>query len=194
MTTARTGGEIVPSPILGMLIFIGTEVMFYAALISTFLVIRSGEAFWPPPLQPRLPVEATAFNTLVLLISGFLFWRAHRMEGGKDTGEMVFSRKILGWTVLLGLFFVIFQGYEWVRLVSFGLTLSSSIYGALFYLIIGAHAMHALGAVLFMVYLWWRMGPAHPTPISSVAVQSGRILWTFVVGIWPLLYGLVYLW
>ena len=56
----------VSSGVIGMLIFMVTEAMFFAALISAYLVIRSGIEEWPPWGQPRLPIETTAFNTLVL--------------------------------------------------------------------------------------------------------------------------------
>ena len=62
----------VSSGVVGMLLFMVTEVMFFGALISAYLVIRAGLDEWPPWGQPRLPIETTAINTLVLLVSGLL--------------------------------------------------------------------------------------------------------------------------
>ena len=64
--------QIVPNGMLGMLIFTLTELMFFLALISAFLIIKARSDVWPPLDQPRLPVEMTAFNTVLLLISGVL--------------------------------------------------------------------------------------------------------------------------
>src|SRR4029450_3339315 len=67
---------VIPSAVLGMLIFVGTEVMLFAGMISAFLILRATAAgAWPPPGQPRLPLEETAINTLALLASGFMLWR-----------------------------------------------------------------------------------------------------------------------
>jgi len=62
-----------------------------------------------------------------------------------------------GWAAGLGGVFLLVQGYEWVRLVQFGLTLSSDAYGTTFYTLIGAHAAHVLGALVWVA--WWRCSP-----------------------------------
>ena len=60
---------------LGVLIFIGSEVMMFAGLISAFLVSRAAASFWPPPNQPRLPIAITGLNTTLLLLSGVTMWK-----------------------------------------------------------------------------------------------------------------------
>ena len=92
-----------------------------------------------------------------------------------------------------GTFFVLFQGFEWAQLLNFGVTLSSSIYGGMFYLIIGAHALHVIVALLGMFYTWNRLNPNAERPISLAGVRAMQVLWYFVVGVWPILYVLVYL-
>ena len=159
-------------------------------MISAYMVIRAGIEEWPPWGQPRLPVVATAFNTVVLLASGFIM--AHSRTCFKKK-ELALGRGWLGISILLGTFFLVFQGYEWIQLLQYGMTLSSSIYGAMFYLIIGAHSVHVLAALLAMGYgisLFHRT--QHQGRISESLLPI-HILWYFVVGIWPLLYALVYL-
>ncbi len=89
-------------------------------------------------------------------------------------------------TAALGALFVALQGREWAALVAYGLTTSSSVYGAFFYTIVGAHALHAIAGVLVTALLWGRGG--------SGAVSAFALYWYFVVGLWPVLYGVVYLW
>ena len=138
----------VSNGMIGMSIFIVTEVMFFAALISAYLVIRSGQDEWPPWGQPRLPIEITAFNTLILLASGsFMFFSQILFK--KD--KFFEGHKMMGISILLGLFFLVMQGKEWIELIDFGLTISSSVYGGLFYLIIGAHGLHVLGTVIILI-------------------------------------------
>ena len=179
----------VSSGVVGMLLFIVTEVMFFGALISAYLVIRAGLDEWPPWGQPRLPVETTAFNTLVLLVSGLLMaYSRNLLQKNKFTQ----GRRWLGFSIMLGTFFLISQGYEWVQLIKYGLTISSSVYGGLFYLIIGAHGFHVIGTLAFLIYAWKRLG-ASVNPITPEGLLPVQLLWYFVVCVWPVLYVLVYL-
>jgi heme/copper-type cytochrome/quinol oxidase subunit 3 len=148
--------------------------------------VRSGASVWPPPGQPRLPVEETAFNTLALLASGALLFAAGRAfpDSRRSAG-----RRLLG-AIALGSFFVVFQGVEWVALIREGLTLTSSPHGSFFYLIVGMHALHAVAALVVLagVYAGLRRGPLRPS-----AFAAARVFWYFVVGLWPILYLRVYL-
>ena len=179
----------ISSGVLGMLIFMVTEAMFFAGLISAYLVIRAGLEEWPPWGQPRLPVVATAFNTVVLLASGFLM--AHSRACFKKK-ELALGRRWLGISIFLGAFFLVFQGYEWIQLLKFGFTLSSNVYGGLFYLLIGAHGFHVMGALAVLIYAWYRL----KTPENLITPEGlfpFQLLWYFVVCVWPVLYVLVYL-
>ena len=179
----------VSSGVVGMLLFIVTEVMFFGGLISAYLVIRAGLDEWPPWGQPRLPVETTAFNTLSLIISGLLMVYSRNLLQKNKFKE---GRKLLGYSILLGTFFLISQGYEWMQLIKYGLTVSSSVYGGLFYLIIGAHGLHVIGTLLFLIYAWKRLG-APVNPLTPKELFPAQLLWYFVVCVWPVLYVLVYL-
>src|SRR5687768_7750195 len=144
----------VPSAVLAMLIFVAAEAMFFAGLISAFVIVKAGikPGMWPPPWQPRLPVEATAINTGALVLSGVLLLAAgFRRETA--------SRALYAVAAALGMFFVLFQGVEWTRLLAQGLTLTSSNHGAFFYLLIGTHALHVtagLGALAWGLLRLWR--------------------------------------
>jgi cytochrome c oxidase subunit 3 len=179
-------GPLVPSGVLGMAMFISTEVMFFAGLISAFVVLRAQAIGWPPPDQPRLPVGVTGVNTAVLLASG---WTVHRAVAALRRGERGFVRW-LGVTAALGALFLAVQGFEWVRLIGFGLTTSSSLYGATFYTLVGAHGLHVLAAVVvLLVALQRATRGGYRTPGSLDPIQ---MYWVFVVAVWPVLYLLVY--
>ncbi len=177
--------------VLGIIIFVVTEVMFFAALISAYLVLRSGALEWPPWGQPRLPVLATAFNTLVLLFSGWVLFKAHKIFSKPDGTPT--ARKLLGISILLGLFFILFQGYEWIELIQFGLTMTSSTYGSLFYLIIGTHALHVAVALIVLSHTYLKLAPSKVSQLATTEFAVSQIFWYFVVGVWPILYFLVYL-
>jgi cytochrome c oxidase subunit 3 len=176
--------------LLGMKFVIGSEVVLFGSLIATYLALRAQAAAWPPPGQPRLPVAITGLNTGVLLLSGLTAWYAERAARRRDRAA---CRRWLQLTLGLGGVFLIVQGTEWAHLLGFGLRMSSSIYGAMFYSLIGMHALHVVAAVLILAVVLWRGRGAHFTRRARIDVAVGRLYWTFVVGMWPPLYALVYL-
>jgi cytochrome c oxidase subunit 3 len=169
-----------------MVIFVITELMFFAGFISAFTIMRGSAVIWPPPGQPRLPVAETAFNSVLLLASGLiLFAGARRFRSQPDR-----TRQVLLVALLFGAAFVALQGREWVQLLAQGLTIQSSALGSFFYLIVGVHALHAVVAIGVLFQLWLRMGrESVPRPTLAAA----EIFWYFVVGVWPVLYWRVYL-
>jgi len=179
---------VLPSAVLGMLIFVIAEVMLFAGLISGFLILKASASVlgsWPPPGQPRLPVEETAFNTLALLTSGLMLWRAQRAFADSHARAL----RPLAIAIALGAFFVLFQGYEWVMMIGQGLTLTSSNHGSFFYLIVGLHAVHAVAGLALLSWTWGRLRGGFLAGSSFAAAQ---VFWFFVVGLWPILYLLVY--
>jgi heme/copper-type cytochrome/quinol oxidase subunit 3 len=179
---------LIPSAIMGMLVFVISEVMFFSALISAFLVIKAGSPNWAPPAGITLPIAATAFNTAILFTSGIFLHVAGRVLSQEEDWPR--AKTLTGWAAFFGAFFVAFQGIEWVRLIYYGLTMTSGVFGACFYLIIGCHALHAVAAIIAMVGQFRRFEPERLAPVSFYSMS---IFWFFVVGVWPVLYILVYL-
>lgn len=184
--------KIVSNGVLGMLLVLTTEAMFFAGLISAYIVNRAGAAVWPPPDQPRLPIEITAVNTLVLLASGvaiYLFGRKFRsaeIAGNGKTGLLIT-------TLILGTTFLAIQGTEWVKLIGYGLTTHSGIYGAFFYTLIGMHGFHVLVGLTILLYLFFKLRKEEDKQTAKNLITIASMYWYFVVAIWPILYILVYL-
>lgn len=176
---------LLPNGVLGVLLFVLAEIMLFAGLISAFLVVKGLAVEWPPVGQPRLPAEETAVNTAALLLSGAVLALAQRRFRQAPVRAL---RPLLA-AVGLGAFFVVFQGVEWVALVREGLTLTSSAHGGFFYLIVGLHALHAVGAILALGWAALRLAEGRLGQESFAAVQ---VFWYFVVGLWPILYWQVY--
>jgi len=173
---------------LGVVMLLGAELMFFAGLIGAFLVFRLSAQVWPPPFQPRLPIAVTGVNTVILLISALT---VHWAVGAARAGAVIM--RYLAWTALLGALFLLIQGYEWLRMIHFGLTTSSSVYGGLFYILIGAHGVHVVGGLIWLAIVYWQARRGRFIKQDFVGVQTARMYWTFVVALWPVLYGLVYL-
>lgn len=189
MASRPVGGEKrLPNSVLGMLIFIAAEVMFFAALMSAHTIARSTAlgGIWPPTGQPRLPIERTAINTAILLFSGLLLWIGNRRMGAERESAL---RYVAG-AIAAGAAFVLLQGVEWIALLREGLTMTSSSHGAFFYLIVGAHALHAVAAIIALAWVYAGMRRGTIEKLTFAATQA---FWYFVVILWPIIYLRVYL-
>lgn len=178
---------VLPNAVLGMLIFVVAEVMFFAGVLSAFTIIKAGAlpGMWPPPGQPVLPAAETALNTAALLASGVLLALAHRAwRAGVARAKVL----LLG-SWLLGAAFVALQGREWLALLAQGLTLTSSPLGSFFYMIVGTHALHALAALAALALAWLRLSKGQ---LSSGFFFGTQAFWYFVVALWPIIYLRVY--
>jgi len=178
--------RVMSNGVLGMSLFILTEIMLFSGMISAFSIVRASSAIWPPPDQPRLPVEETALNTAALFLSGLLlYWAQQRFKTDRAS-----ARTPLVASIALGTFFILFQGWEWASMLAQGLTITSSTLGAFFYLIVGTHAIHAIVAIGLLISTWRRLerGWLQPSQLATTA-----LFWYFVVGAWPVVYWRVYL-
>ena len=186
----RTRREpVVPSSVLGVIIFILTEIMFFAGLISAYLIAKGAATDgWPPPGQPRLPVAETAINTGALLLSGVLLFLAGRAFAA--TGVSTRVKRLYLASMVLGAGFVGFQGAEWVALIREGLTMTTSTHGSFFYLIVGMHALHAVAALVVMLLVYMRL---RRDELKRSTLWATSLFWYFVVLLWPVLYHQVYL-
>lgn len=177
--------KVISNGVLGMALFVLTEIMVFSGMISAFTIVKASSLIWPPPDQPRLPVEETAINTLALFVSGALLYLAQR----RFEVDRASARWPLIGSIALGAFFVVFQGWEWAAMLAQGLTLTSSTLGSFFYLIVGTHAVHAIAALVLLLRVWRRhaTGWLQPSQLATAAV-----FWYFVVGAWPVIYWQVY--
>jgi len=179
--------QLAPNGVIGILIFVVTEMMFFSGLVSAHAIVKTTAlGGWPPPGQPRLPVRETLINTVALIVSGIVLAYAQRVYSRSPRA----ARTPMAIAILLGAFFVVFQGVEWVALLREGLTITSSTHGGFFYLIIGTHGLHAIAG---LIALLWAFAKLMRGELLSSELVTAEIFWLFVVGLWPVLYWRVYL-
>jgi len=188
-TPLRSGRPepVIPHAVFGMVLVIICEALFFSGLMAAFIVGESANpGAWPPPGQPRFPVEVTGVNTLVLLASGVCALLANRAHAA---GRASFPG-LLTAAAVLGAVFLGVQGYEWQGLIREGLTLAYSTHASFFYLLVGMHAAHAAVAMGGLV---WAVRRARRGLLGKGALAASTLFWGFVVLVWPVLYVLVYL-
>lgn len=172
-----------------MAFFVAVEVLFFAGMLSAYLVTRA-DTVWPPEGQPVLPVPSTVFNTILLFISGYLLFKAGKLKN-TDSGKTGTFAKTFVAAMVFGVLFLVLQGREWVDLIQFGLTLQSSLYGSSFYVIVGCHGLHALSALIFLGFLLAKV--LNRQELLDEHFAAAQLFWYFVVGIWPIIFYLLYI-
>jgi cytochrome c oxidase subunit 3 len=188
---------------VGTIVWLSSELMFFAALFAMYFTIRSvdkGQGLpWP---GAHLNLTLGTINTTVLLLSSvtcqmgvFAVERGQIRRAGS-----IFNMARWGlreWYVLsflMGLYFVLGQGYEYLSLVRDGLTLSSSGYGSVFYIPTGFHGLHVTGGLVAFLFLLGRTYAAKRfTQEQQVSAIVVSYYWHFVDVVWIGLFTTIYL-
>lgn len=173
---------------VGMVIFLGSWAMMFAALLFAYAVVRARAPAWPPPDLPPLPVLLPGLNTLVIAASSVavaLGVRAHAV------GRHLRAAAALAAGATLGALFLVLQGVTWSSLWARGLVPGSGTYASVFYSLTAFHALHVLvglAALAILAARAWR-----PRGASRSAIRLWGLFWHFVGVVWGVLYAAVYL-
>ena len=179
--------------LLGMLLFIGSEVMFFAGLFAAYFNSRaSAQPNWPPPglqdvIEPGLvPLVAT---TVLILSSFTMQYAVSRIKKGDRRG----MNRALALTLIMGVAFLSMQAFDYIQLLSDrGFGINSGIYGTLFYTMTGFHGAHVFGGVIGITVVLLRGVSGQFSARHHVAVEAVSIYWHFVDVVWIALFTTLY--
>ena len=178
-----------PTPLVGMLLFIASEVMFFGGLFAAYFNARAtatGE--WGPPTgAPELEILPIALPlTIILLTSSvtmqFGVWAIRRGD----------QRAMRFWTIvtlIMGVGFLIGQLYDYSVL---GFGISDGIFGTVFYTLTGFHGAHVFGGVVGLTILTARASQGQFSARNHIAVEAVSIYWHFVDVVWVALFTTLY--
>ena len=172
--------------ILGFLLFVITELMLFFSLFWAYFhsALNPTEIVWPPiGIDLINPWSIPLLNTILLLYSGVAATWAHHAFLAEKRTESVNS---LNLGIILGLIFVILQGFEYYN-SSYDIT--DSVYSSAFYLLTGAHGFHVIVGIIFLTVVSYRNYLYH-TP--SVVFDLSLLYWHFVDLVWIILFILIY--
>jgi cytochrome c oxidase subunit III len=175
---------------LGMVIFLGSWAVLFAALFFSYLYLRAHTAVWPPMGTPRLPLGLPALNTGVIASSSVLLGlglMAIRRRRNGLAGGLILA------TFVLGVLFLVLQTTVWLRMWSAGLVPRTGQYASVFYALTWFHALHVAIGLLALATLCVRTWLGKETAARHHAVRLWAIYWHFVGIVWGLLFLLVYL-
>ena len=189
-----------PSPTsVGTIVWLGSEVMFFAALFAMYFSLRAN--------SPEIWAHDTAIlnfpfaliNTLILVASSFTaqfgVFAAERLQP-RATGKSPLKWGMVEWFILsyvLGAIFVSGQVWEYAMLISEGVSLSSNSYGSAFYMTTGFHALHVTGGLVAFLLVIGKTFAAkrfgHKEATSAIVVSY---YWHFVDVVWIALFLIIY--
>jgi cytochrome c oxidase subunit 3 len=205
---------------MGMMWFIFSEVMFFAAFFgalfyarqfsipwlggegvkpfTNFLLWNNFETAWPSngpgavggDFEVIPAFGLPAINTAILLLSGVTITIAHHALKANKRGVLNF---FLAATFLLGFVFVFLQAEEYIHAYKeLNLTLGSGVYGSTFFMLTGFHGFHVTMGAIMLTVIWFRCLKGHFTPTNHFAFEGVAWYWHFVDVVWLGLFVFVY--
>lgn len=177
---------------IGMWVALASIAMMFTSLSSAYIV-RSGSPArdWVPLAMPRVLFASTA----LILISSATLEIARRSL--KRSLHDKYKRYVL-LTALFGAGFIATQLIAWRQLTVQGIYVASHPHSSFFYLLTGAHAVHLLGGLLALMFLWFRSRQQSSEPVlvakRQATADAVTIYWHFMDGLWIYLFLLLFLW
>ncbi|CAN7296604.1 cytochrome c oxidase subunit 3 [Brevundimonas sp. LjRoot202] len=198
----------------GMILFIASEVMFFAAFFWIFFemaVFNEARAHipeignwaetaaawstWPPKGVEVLDAwQLPLLNTVILLLSGTtVTWAHHALQVGDRNATKIG----LAITIALGVLFTAVQAYEYNHILHENLffneeALNSGLYGSIFFMATGFHGFHVLVGTIFLTVCLLRLLAGQMTPEKHFGFEAAAWYWHFVDVVWLFLFAFVY--
>ncbi len=175
---------------LAMWLFLGGEMVFFAALILIFIFTRLSRTDYDALFRSNLSIPVIAINTFVLVTSSYFVVRALDAIGHNGDGKAMRTNLIL--VAVLGAAFLGGQAFEWTSLFNAGVDLSNP-FGNVFFIVTGIHGTHVLVGVLWAIYVLVGHSKQPFTKEDHLGVENFGLYWHFVDIVWIVLFTVIYL-
>ncbi len=188
--------EEMSNGMLGFILFLASEVMFFGGLFAAYFIAKADSPQWPPALSPEqeaagvhlavefpLPFIATCLLVLSSVTIQLGVWAIQR---GDRSG-------LIRWlfiSITLGLIFLTAQFYDYSQLE---FRADDTIYGTSFYTLTGFHGAHVAGGIIFMMVILVRSLAGQFSAQRHEGVEACSFYWHFVDVIWLALFATLYI-
>ena len=177
----------VDARVLGMFLFIASEVMLFGAFFTAYFFIRVVNSYPWPPHGFHLPVYVAGINTCILVTSSFtMHWALQSIKRGNRAG----LQAGLSLTFLMGLTFLLTQILEYSRI---GFAPHENAFATIFFTLTGLHGAHVFVGLTLLLAATIRSYRGHYTPDAHWGVEIPGIYWHFVDVMWIVVYTTVYI-
>ena len=169
--------------------FLASECMFFATLISTYMVYRHHSLTGPYP-NDIISIPVTSVSTFVLLTSSLAMVLA---LAAIQRGDLKATKRWLLGTALFGTTFLLFQVYEFNQFFHEGLSPRTNVFGSTFFTLTGTHGVHVTVGVIWLLSLYFSVAKGKVKQENSLSVEIAGLYWHFVDIVWIVIFTLVYL-
>ena len=177
----------VNASVLGMLLFIASEIMLFGAFFTAYFFVRVVNGIDWPPAPFELPKFVAGVNTAILVTSSFtMHWALQSIKRGNRAG----LQGGLLLTFLMGLVFLLTQAREYSRV---GFAPYTDAFGTIFFCLTGLHGAHVFVGLTLLLAATIRSYRGHYSPEEHLGVEIPGIYWHFVDVMWIVVYSTVYL-
>ena len=174
---------------LGMLLFLGSEMIFFIFLISAYIYYH-GNVKGGPTAHSSLDPLKTGIYTVILLSSSGTIWLAERAFRRQSRAFPIW----MAVTILCGITFLYGEIREYMKMLHQDITITRNVFGSTYFTLTGFHAAHVtIGLLLLSTLLGLslrdRLRKGH-----GAAVESISYYWHFVDLVWAVVFSTIYLW
>ena len=176
---------------VGTIAFLSQELMFFAGLFAMYFTSRAnGQAGDWADQVATLNVGYGLVITLILVTPSVT---AQFGVFAAERGDVYGLRKWFTVTVVLGVIFLGMVGFEWYEMIIHGVTVQSSVYGSVFYLLTGLNLLQVTAGIIAFIVVIIRVTKSKFTPAQATAAMAVSYYWHFVDVIWIGVFIILYL-
>jgi len=188
--------EPLSNTMLGFILFLSSEVMFFGGLFAAYFIARADSAVWPPLLSPEkeaagvhleLEFALPFISTIILVLSSVTIqFGVFAIQKGNRSG-------LIRWlfiSIILGMVFLTAQMYDYSQLP---FRSGDTIYGTTFYTLTGFHGAHVAGGIIFMMVMLVRSMAGQFSASRHEAIEACSFYWHFVDVVWIALFTTLYI-
>ncbi|GAA5223027.1 cytochrome c oxidase subunit 3 [Nesterenkonia rhizosphaerae] len=187
---------------VGTMVWLTSELMFFAGLFAMFFTLRSTQQEMWAEYSGRLDVVLATIITVILVASSvtaqFGVFAAERHQPRRTGGLLQFKNwGMVEWYIvsfIMGAIFIAGQSFEFAELVSHGVAIQTNAFGSAFYITTGFHGLHVIGGLIAFLYViaraYFSVKFTHREAHAAVVISY---YWHFVDVVWIALFGVVYI-
>lgn len=172
-----------------MLIFIGSEAIFFLSLIISYVYYSFPGGILSPTAE-YLNIKHALFFTAFLLASSLTIELANKKLKKQQTKSLLIWLFI---TIVLGLVFLTGQMLEYYSLYQENVTVNKNVFGSAFFTLTGFHGFHVLVGLIVLAILWFIIYTGNYKGIENEAFEGTAMYWHFVDAVWVAVFTVIYI-